>query len=187
MDRSPEAVVVVLESLKPRILNQFGPRIERLIGARSGGSDLYQEVALKAMRSLSTCRAQSVSELEGWVMTIAQTTANRLLSANLKFSNRSQKREAFRIDRTDWAAELHDEELLAVEVREEAAYVVERMAGIHPRYREAVTMYCLGGLSYEEICERMDCSNEAARLLVSRGLKAIRKLIQKDATQKVAG
>lgn len=193
MDKSPDHieiridpelhVLVVLESLKPRILAEFGPRIERLIGARSGGLDLYQEVALKIFRVLGTCRAETVSELEGWIMTVASTTANRMLTSNLKIESRSQKRESFRIDRTDWAAELNDEELAKVEVREEAALVVKQMATINPRYREAVSLYYLGGMNYKQICERMKCSNEAARLLVSRGLASLRKQILAKATK----
>ena len=186
MDKSPEAVAAILESLQPRILSQFGSRIERLIGARSGGPDLYQEVAYKVFKSLPKFRGTTQDELAGWIMTIAGTTANRLLSANLKFANRSQKREAFRIDRTDWAAELNDEELARVEVREEAEYVIEKMAALSPRRREAVSLYYLSGMSYPQICERMNCSNDAARQLVSHGLADIRKYLAEAQTQAAA-
>lgn len=185
MDKSPEAVVEVLEQLKPRILSQFGSTVERLIGARSGKADLYQEVSYKVLKSLPTFRGTSVDELEGWIITIASTTANRLLSSNLKFANRSQKREAFRIDRTDWAA-WEDEALVMAEVRDEAEYVVEAMASLTPRRRAAVSLYYLCSMDYPEICEWMGVNNDAARRLVSLGLADIRRILSDRATQAAA-
>jgi RNA polymerase sigma-70 factor (ECF subfamily) len=62
-------------------------------------------------------------------------------------------------------------------VEERMRVVREAMATLRPRYREAISLRFLSGLSHQQAAKAMDCSAPAMAVVVHRALKALRRAI----------
>ena len=57
--------------------------------------------------------------------------------------------------------------------REDLGRLEKAMNQLKPRYREAIILTKIEGLSYEEIGERLDMSADAVRMLATRAMVAL--------------
>jgi RNA polymerase sigma factor (sigma-70 family) len=125
---------------------------------RVDADDCFQETFIAALRAYP--RLEHGENLRGWLMTIAHRKAVDLHRAN--------GRRPLPIEQV---AEIADEGALP----ETDAGVWERVEGLPPKQRAAVTLRFAGDLPHAEIAAALGCSPEAARRSLHEGIKRLRK------------
>jgi RNA polymerase sigma-70 factor (ECF subfamily) len=127
--------------------------------------DLVQEALLRAVRAFPNLRGEASPGT--WITAIALNLA------------RDRFRAARRAPKT---IDLNEAPGLAVEATAEnevlqaemSACVLEHVAALPPRQRRVVLLHHFGGLDHAEIARQVGVSNGAARVILHRGLAALR-------------
>lgn len=65
-----------------------------------------------------------------------------------------------------------------IDLREVRAAISEAFAGLSSEQREAMTLRVVDGHTYEEVARRLQCTEQAARARVSRGLRRLASLLE---------
>ncbi len=99
---------------------------------------------------------------------------------------RSGATERRALARLGWARPLLDRQSLdeierVAELDELRATLARPLAELPGKRRLAVQLRIVEGLSYPEMAAQMGCSEDSARALVSRGLRALAKTIDREA------
>jgi RNA polymerase sigma factor (sigma-70 family) len=122
--------------------------------------DCFQETVISALRAYP--RVRSASNLRGWLLKIAQRKAID--------SHRARGRRPLPVEAvperagSDAGGSLNSEPELWSAVR-----------GLPPKQRTAVFCRSVMGMSYPELAELLDSSEDAARRNVHEGLRRLRK------------
>ena len=137
-----------------------------LTGNRHDAEEVAQDTFLRAYRALATYPPERIRELKQrpWLHRIAVNVVRnrargakpRLAELNGSESDRSPGPESRALRR----AEMDD--------------LASRLAGLPPRYREAVVLRHVHELSYEEVAEALDQPVGTVKSNVHRGLKLLR-------------
>jgi RNA polymerase sigma factor (sigma-70 family) len=125
---------------------------------RVDADDCFQETFIAALRAYP--RLEHGENLRGWLMTIAHRKAVD--------HHRANGRRPLPIEQV---AEIADQGALP----EPDAGVWERVEGLPPKQRAAVTLRFAGDLPHAEIAAALGCSQEAARRSLHEGIKRLRK------------
>jgi RNA polymerase sigma-70 factor (ECF subfamily) len=149
-------------------LPPFGPLIEQHGAAllrylrrldRSEAEDLFQEMALKALRSYRGL--ERATNLRSWLFAVATSVARD-----------AARRSARRPHRVPL------EQAAAIAAESGSGYSIEPLvAPLTPREREAIVARYIDDLPYVEIARRLGCSQVAARARVSAGIRRLRKAL----------
>jgi RNA polymerase sigma factor (sigma-70 family) len=122
--------------------------------------DCFQETVISALRAYP--RVRNASNLRGWLLKIAQRKAID--------SHRARSRRPLPVESvperggSDAGGSVNSEPELWTAVRE-----------LPPKQRTAVFCRSVMGMSYAELAELLDCSEDAARRNVHEGLSRLRK------------
>lgn len=141
------------------LIEQHGPALLRYLRRldRSEAEDLFQEMALKALRSYRGLTG--ATNLRSWLFAVATSVA------------RDAARRSAR--RPPW---LSLEEAAAVAHGSSGGSSIEHLvAPLTPRERQAVVARYVDDLPYVEIGRRLGCSEVAARARVSAGIRRLRE------------
>jgi RNA polymerase sigma-70 factor (ECF subfamily) len=170
------AYVVLYRRYGARVLNY----IQSLLGREDrAADDLYQETFLRLFRERSRHHSlppAPIKNVGGWLFRVARNlTLNHIRSARYLTDFPSNNDEILFTTVEEAHAELFgdgwDEESLLHAVKT----VVETLpAGL----REVFILREVNGMSYEETAEIVGCSEEAARMRMSRARSAIRRALQ---------
>jgi RNA polymerase sigma factor (sigma-70 family) len=142
-----------------QLLDAHGRDVHRLLVAlvgRTDADDCYQETWIAALRAYP--RIRDVSNLRGWVLTIAHRKAIDHL--------RARKRSPVPVEQVPERA------APAPEVRDDGVW--ERVRELPPKQRTALALRFVADAPYAEISAVMDTTEEAARRNVHEGLKRLR-------------
>lgn len=137
---------------------QRTPVLRFLVAAvgRDAADDCFQETFLAALRAYPTLRADS--NQRAWVLTIAHRKALD--------HHRARARRPIPV------AELPEIAVDGAEPADDGLW--NRVRGLPPRQRAAVTLRFAGDLSHAEVAAALGCSEEAARRAAHDGLKKLR-------------
>lgn len=137
--------------------------------------DLAQEAFIRAYRALADYRAKRIRELRprGW---LAAITGNLARNRARRAAPGSADLEAVGETRADDAA---GPELVA-ERRESALAWRERLDALPTRYRRAVELRHVGGLSYPELAEALDRPLGTVKSDVHRGVRLLREALMNE-------
>lgn len=169
------AYVVLYRRYNARVLNY----IQSLIGREDrGADDLFQETFLRLFRERSrhdSLAQAPIKNVGGWLFRVARNlTLNYIRSARYLTDFPSNDEILFTTveeAHADLFGDGWDEESLLRAVKS----VVETLpSGL----REVFILREVNGMSYEETAEIVGCSEEAARMRMSRARSAIRKALQ---------
>lgn len=149
------------------VLDEHGPAVLRFCIARSGphaGQDAFQETMLSALRAYPDLRDPGA--VRGWLFAIA----HRKTIDTARFEDRAPRPAGTpeEVEAVGGAAasrpipEGPDEQLW------------QRVRGLPPKQRAAVTLRYLGDLTFAEIGAVMQTSEEAARRSVFEGVRRLR-------------
>ena len=157
----------------------LGSRIEQ----RSSESDLIQQTCVAAIQFISSFQGDTDEQFVAWLRTILERQAYDLHREHFVAGKRSVEREERPASRPDDQSQFVDlktsspsQRLLRGETAAELARVLEQ---IPERQQEAVRLRYLEGLPLAEIADLMDATPFAVVGLLNRGLKEIRRLLQK--------
>jgi RNA polymerase sigma-70 factor, ECF subfamily len=201
------ATIVALEQLNGShahlawaiLVERHGADIWRIICARvrdkHSADDVYQEFWLNlpsAAKKFIAPSDNSESAARNWLLRVAYTTALMYLR---KVKVRAQQskdgfdtlsvdmvtappRELMEIDDMQSNTELHSK-------------VNKAMAELPEDYRRPVLLHVVGGLSYEDLADDLQCTVNNARVRVHRGLKQVRKFLglteERSSSQHLSG
>jgi RNA polymerase sigma-70 factor (ECF subfamily) len=152
------------ESAVATLLDRYWARsyhvARQLTGDPATAEDVAQETFLRVLRNAD--RFDTSRPFRPWFWKILETTA------------REHHRRATRRRKHESRVETAKQESANVEQREEAVLVREHLGKLSEKYRTALTLRYLEGLSLEEVGEVLGCSEGTVSSRVRRGLEALR-------------
>jgi RNA polymerase sigma-70 factor (ECF subfamily) len=171
-----------LERFRSYLLLLARARLDPMVRAKVGASDVVQQTLLEAHRDLARFRGQTVAEQTAWLRQIlARNLAN--IVRDLRRDKRDLAREqglqaaldesASRLEA--WLAAEQSSPSQQAERQERAVRVAEALAALPENQREAVILRHWHGCSLAEIGERLGCTTAAVTGLLHRGLRKLRQ------------
>ena len=163
------------EELVRRYQRQVANVIYLTLGSRAEVDDLTQEVFLRVYRSLS--RVEVTTSLFSWIYRIAVNIAidelrrrkiKRTLSLDF-FSESSLEREKNIEDPTE-----PSERVLSDERKQK---VMEAIKKLTPAHRAALVLREYEGLSYKEIAQTLNITEQAVKSRIFRSREELKKLL----------
>jgi len=178
-----ESINRVLEEYRAYLDTLKSIQIDPRVRQKFGMSDIVQITLKEASRDLERIQAMDPAGRKRW---LRRMLMNNLLDELRKFLNRppevsleplraAAEQSSYRVQ--NWLAveDTSPSEKLIRE--EEGERLLEALAQIDPRQREALILQKWQGWKLEEIAEHMGCTTGAVAGLHARGLKALRKLL----------
>ena len=184
MSGNSDAVNQALEEFRAYLETLTFIQIDPRLRSKFGWSDVIQETLIKASRGLE--RIESMDP-EDQKRLLRHMLVHSLLDEIDRW--RTVRRDVGREQSLDQAAEESSGRLrnwLAVEDsspgdrlmrQDEALRLLEALANLDPRYREALILQKYHGWTLAQIAERMGCTTGAVAGYHARGLKELRKLL----------
>ena len=179
-----ESVNRVLEEYRAYLETLKSIQIDPRVRQKFGMSDIVQITLKEASRDLERIQAMDPDVRKRW---LRRMLMNNLFDELRKFQNRPPEvsiDEPLRVAVEQSSCRVH--KWLAVEDTspsqkmigdEDGERLLEALAQIDPRQREALILQKWQGWKLKEIAEYMGCTTKAVAGLHSRGLKALRKLL----------
>ncbi len=183
MQLTTDQLVSTLAECESTIHARFRRRLA-FVNQRMDTDDLFQITCMRALKSFATCKASNEDELKHWVLTIARNSCETEVTRHLGTDSRSLRREQCAIgvgtgeDSTGFNPSYESEPDVGMILAEEFGSAISRLDRIPKIQQRALEMRYLDQEDYTEIAEELACTENAARLLVSRGAAAVRG--QKD-------
>ena len=133
--------------------------------------DLAAEVFAVALRFVTATTSPLPEEPTAWVFGVAR---NKLIDAYKRGHAETAAREALKVE----PLLLDDADLARIDQLASESAVLQLVAELPADQRDAVLARVVEEHSYEEIGQRLGCSQLVARKRVSRGLKRLRQAIR---------
>jgi len=167
-----------VEALRP-LLTQFAdPLYSAVILPRVGNAasaeDVLRDTLAAAVEKIGAFRWEGRS-FYAWLRQIA---VNKVIDLHrrAKRSGRAMAALAHEVERETPISARADEQLIAAEERQRnAARIQEVLAGMAPRYREAIQLRLVAELAREECARRMEITLGNFDVLLYRAVRAFRK------------
>jgi RNA polymerase sigma-70 factor (ECF subfamily) len=171
-----------LERFRSYLLLLARLRLDPLLRAKAGASDMVQQTMLEAHRDLAGFRGRTVGEQAAWLRQIlARNLANvvRDLRRDKRDVAREQPLQATLDDSASrleaWLAAKQSSPSQQVERHERAVRLAEALTTLPQNQHEAVVLRYWHGCSLVEIGGRLGCTTAAVTGLLHRGLRNLRK------------
>ena len=147
----------------------------RMAGSKDEAEDLTQEIFLRIYRKLGSFQGRS--KLETWIYRVT------LNCCRSKLGRRRYPMQPLAEENDGQGTELVDESRTPEEktlAADAATQVGRALRGVKPRFREAVVLRDLQGLSYEEIAEILNIRIGTVRSRIARGRERLKVLLEKS-------
>lgn len=185
--RDGDAVALgrLLDSYRNYLLLLVRLQIGRRLQGKIDGADLVQETFLKAHRDFGQFQGRSESELLGWLRSILAATLAMQVRRYVGTQGRDVRLERALAEELDQSSRLLDAGLIAsgsspsqaAARREQAVLLADALATLAPDYREVIVLRHLEELTFPEVAERMDRSQDSVKKLWMRGLTQLRRAL----------
>lgn len=184
-------VGALLQIYRNYLLVLAATQIENRIQPRVSPSDVVQETMLRAHKNFGQFRGTTEAELLAWLRQILVNNLAKFVEQHLLAARRDVRREVS-MERLGAALEQSTMQLaallpadskspsMAVEQREEAVLLADRLAQLPPSYREVLVLRNLQGLPFEEVAERIGRSVGATRMLWLRAIEKLRTVYRSE-------
>lgn len=169
-------------------------QIERRLQPRVSPSDVVQETMLRAHEHFSQFRGSTEQELLAWLRQILVNNLATFVEQHVLAARRDVRREVS-LERLGAALERSTVQLaalvpapgntpsVAVQQREEAVVLANRLAQLPEDYRDVLVLRNLQGLAFEEVAARIGRSVGAARMLWLRAIEKLRAVYREDRSE----
>ncbi|MFO0909075.1 MAG: sigma-70 family RNA polymerase sigma factor [Isosphaeraceae bacterium] len=184
-DGDSEALGVLLERQRPKLLSAADRKLRRRITARIDALDIVQQTFLEAARSFATFLGRTEDELSAWLRSILDNRVATAVRDHAQLQKRDVRRERSidqpvpSSDTRDAAPQDFDAGLTSPSRRairsEEADALLRALATLPEDQREAVRLRHLENRSLAEIADRLGRSRDATAGLIKRGVKTLRE------------
>lgn len=160
-------------------------RLDPIVRAKVGASDVVQQTLLEAHRDLAQFRGRTTADQAAWLRQIlARNLAN--VVRDLRRDKRDVARERPLQAALDDSASRLEVWLVAeqsspsqqAERHERAIRLAQALATLAENQSEAIIMRHWHGCSLAEIAERLDCTTAAVTGLLHRGLRKLREQLR---------
>lgn len=181
----------LLEQYRNYLIVLAATQIEKRLQPRVSPSDVVQETMLKAHKNFGQFRGTTEPELLAWLRQILVNNLARFVEQHMLAARRDVRREVS-IERLGAALEQSTVQLaalvpapgkspsMAVQQREEAVELADRLAQLSEDYRDVLVLRNLQGLPFEEIAQRIGRSIGATRMLWLRAIEKLRTVYRED-------
>jgi RNA polymerase sigma-70 factor (ECF subfamily) len=167
MTLTPE---VAFEQHRERLLSVIYLRMGPQLRTRMDAEDVMQEVAIEAINSWHTL--SEPQNAGAWLVTLAKRKVARILRDQIGVAARNPNRE--RQVLTDLPiADRRSGPVTAADRRDRLELLGQALERLSEDYREVVLLTKIEGLPAKEVGVRMDRSENAVNLLLSRALKRL--------------
>jgi RNA polymerase sigma-70 factor (ECF subfamily) len=181
----------LLQQYRNYLMVLAATQIEKPLRPRISPSDVVQETMLKAHQHFGQFRGATEQELLAWLRQILVNNLGKFVEQHMLAARRDVRREVS-IERMGAALDQSTIQLaalvpaaekspsVAVQQREEAVMLADRLAQLSDDYREVLILRNLQGLPFEEIAQRIGRSVGATRMLWLRAIEKLRTLYQAE-------
>ncbi|HVT26616.1 MAG TPA: sigma-70 family RNA polymerase sigma factor [Lacipirellulaceae bacterium] len=171
-------------------------QIEKRLQPRVSPSDIVQETMLRAHKNFGQFRGTTEQELLAWLRQILVNNLARFVEQHMMAARRDVRREVS-IERLGVALEQSTIQLaalvpsqgkspsMAVQQREEAVVLADRLAQLPDDYREVLVLRNLQGLPFDDVAQRIGRSVGATRMLWLRAIEKLRTVYRKEEPSEV--
>jgi RNA polymerase sigma-70 factor, ECF subfamily len=178
-------VGALLQLYRNYLLVLAATQLENRIQPRVSPSDVVQETMLRAHKNFAQFRGTTEQELLAWLRQILVNNLAKFVEQHMLAARRDVRREVS-IERLGAALEQSTVQLaallptdskspsMAVQDREEAVVLADRLAQLPTSYREVLVLRNLQGLPFEEVATRIGRSVGATRMLWLRAIEKLR-------------
>ncbi|MEQ1824511.1 MAG: sigma-70 family RNA polymerase sigma factor [Pirellula sp.] len=180
------AIGQVLDGFRTYLTLLARIQIGRRLQSKADPDDVVQEAFLDAHRQFCHFRGETEDELAAWLRKIMAGHLAQLVRRYCATEARDVRLEysieqdlgssSARLSRGLASPESTPSEKLRH--REDLLVLAEMLEALPSDYRDVIVMRQIEGLSFGEICKRMDRSEDSVQKLWVRGLQALRLLIQ---------
>jgi RNA polymerase sigma-70 factor, ECF subfamily len=182
---SGSSIGVLLQLYRNYLTVLATTQIERRLRARLSPSDVVQETMLRAHKNFGQFRGTTEAELVAWLRQILVNNLAKFVEQHVLAARRDVRREVS-IERLGAALERSTVQLaallpaeskspsMAVQQREEAVVLADRLAQLPADYREVLMLRNLQGLPFDEVAQQMERSVGAVRMLWLRAIERLR-------------
>jgi RNA polymerase sigma-70 factor, ECF subfamily len=182
---SQSSLGILLQQYRNYLTILATTQIDRRIQPRVSPSDVVQETMLRAHKNFGQFRGASEPELLAWLRQILVHNLATFVEQHMLAARRDVRREVS-IEQIGAALEHSTIQLagllpaegtspsLAVQRREEAVTLADRLAQLPDDYREVLVLRNLQGLPFDVVAQRLDRSVGAARMLWLRAIERLR-------------
>jgi RNA polymerase sigma-70 factor, ECF subfamily len=173
---STSALGRALNACRPRLLRAARRAVAHRLRPVVGASDIVQETFVNATRAFRVFRGSRASEFVNWLHRIL---ANKLAEvARREKSTSDAARVPLEALTEPWrnrSNEGSDSPSSIVGNQEFSDMIVAGLARLPERYQQVLDLRFSDGLNFPQIGERMNLTEDGARMLFSRAVKRLRK------------
>lgn len=175
----------LLEQYRNYLVVLASTHIEKRLQRRVSPSDVVQETMLRAHKNFGQFRGTTEAELLAWLRQILVNNLARFVEQHMLAARRDVRREVS-MERLGAALEKSTIQLaalvpaqgkspsMAVQQREEAVVLADRLAQLPEDYRDVLMLRNLQGLPFEEVAQQIGRSVGATRMLWLRAIEKLR-------------
>lgn len=188
---SKSSLGALLQQYRNYLVVLASMQIEKRLQPRVSPSDVVQETMLRAHKNFGQFRGTTEPELLAWLRQILVNNLAKFVEQHMLAARRDVRREVS-MQRIGDALEHSTIQLaalvpaatkspsMAVQQREEAVVLADRLAQLPEDYREVLVLRNLKGLPFEEVAKQIDRSVGATRMLWLRAIDKLRSLYRKE-------
>ena len=163
-----------IESLWAKVHDQLFGYISKHVKIQDDINDIIQDTFIKVKTNIDKLR--NPAKVESWIYQIARNTINDYFRKQKKSFKNEENSDKFSVD-----SNAFDEENIMVQIQtknfsEYAGFIVNELP---EKYRKAVYMADIEGLSMKNVAEELNISVSGAKSRVQRGRKLIKEIILK--------
>lgn len=176
---SDEALEQIVNGCRGYLLEIANRELDSDLHRKISASDLVQNSFINAQQSIGTFRGQSEKELLGWLREILLNNLRNTRRAYRQTDKRQIGREVSLGDASnggvvDVASDTNTPGAKNI-AKEEARLLAQAMDTLPEDYQQAVKLRNWERLTFAEVGERMDRSEDAARKLWSRAIEQLQQ------------
>lgn len=192
---SRSSLGTLLQQYRNYLVVLAATQIEKRLQPRVSPSDVVQETMLRAHKNFGQFRGTTEQELIAWLRQILVNNLAKFVEQHMLAARRDVRREVS-MERLGAALEQSTIQLvalvpdaekspsMAVQQREDAVVLADRLAQLPDDYREVLVLRNLQGLPFEEVALRIRRSVGATRMLWLRAIEKLRTAYRKDEQRK---
>src|SRR3954454_291249 len=181
----------LLEQYRNYLVVLATTQIEKRLQPRVSPSDVVQETMLRAHKNFAQFRGTTEPELLAWLRQILVNNLAHFVEQHVLAARRDVRREVS-IERLGVALEQSTIQLaalvpaqgkspsMAVQQREEAVLLADRLAQLPDDYREVLVLRNLQGLPFDAVAKRIGRTVGATQMLWLRAIEKLRTLYRND-------
>ncbi|MGD9633237.1 MAG: sigma-70 family RNA polymerase sigma factor [Pirellulales bacterium] len=186
------SIGALLQQYRNYLMVLASTQLETRLQPRVSPSDVVQETMLRAHKNFGQFRGSSEAELLAWLRQILVNNLAKFVEQHMLAARRDVRREVS-IERLGKALEQSTVQLaallpaeinspsMAVQQREEAVQLADRLAQLPADYREVLMLRNLQSMPFEQVAERMGRSVGATRMLWLRAIERLRAVYGSEA------